>query len=81
MGIFLIILRTKKSLYFRDVEFCWRGERVKTVKMTHVLKQTYYFFLDMVLRVRSIRGSNQVFAEHLLRSLDLHMDSVENNKG
>lgn len=45
---------------------------MKKINMWHVLKWTFNFFLDMALM-----AFNQVFIEHLLRSLALHTDSEE----
>lgn len=52
---------------------------MKTIKMLHALKWTY-FFLDMALRVRSVNAINQIFLEYLLMSLALRIDSVEDKQ-
>lgn len=78
---FLSILRTQTSLgYSSDTEFPRGGKRVEIIKMPHVSNQTYYFSLDVTLRVRRINDIKQVFVEHLLMSLALHADCMENKK-
>lgn len=53
---------------------------MEIIKMPHVSNQTYYFSLDVTLRVRRINDIKQVFVEHLLMSLALHVDFMENKK-